>query len=118
MTPAPTHTDEQRAALAARDTPVALGAGAGCGKTFILTERFLSHLRPADAGEPPAELGELVAITFTEAAAREMRERLRAKCRDRLAESGTPDDARFWRRLVRGLDSARVSTIHSFCGKL
>lgn len=57
-------TDQQRRAIAARDVSVALLAGAGCGKTFVLTERFLSHLEP---GRPDsARLGQLVAITFTE----------------------------------------------------
>jgi ATP-dependent helicase/nuclease subunit A len=37
-------TDEQALALATRDTSIALAAGAGCGKTFVLSERFLSHL--------------------------------------------------------------------------
>ena len=42
----PTYTAEQSAAIAAREFSVALSAGAGCGKTFVLTERFLSHLEP------------------------------------------------------------------------
>lgn len=111
----PVYTDEQRAALAARATSVALDAGAGCGKTFVLTERFLSHLEPE--AEPAAELSEVVAITFTEAAAREMRERIRRRCRERLAEA--PETTRaHWRRLLRSLDGARVSTIHAFCGDI
>lgn len=111
------YTDEQRAALATRDVAVAVDAGAGCGKTFVLTERFLSHLDPAWGDTPPARLDELVAITFTDAAAREMRGRIRGKCRERLAEA-TPEAAPFWRGLLRGLDAARVSTIHSFAGGL
>ena len=72
----PECTPEQSAAIAARDFSVALSAGAGCGKTFVLTERFLSHLEPAkDRREKPTRLSQLVAITFTERAAREMRDR-------------------------------------------
>ena len=112
-----TLTEEQRAALAAHDRTVSLAAGAGCGKTFVLTERFLSYLDPRQI-EPSAELSELVAITFTDAAAREMRQRIRAKCRQRLEESSDSGEQLAWQRLLRTIESARISTIHSFCGTL
>jgi ATP-dependent helicase/nuclease subunit A len=111
-------TDQQRRAVTTRGVSVALSAGAGCGKTFVLTERFLSHLEPAgDDGDRAARLGELVAITFTERAAREMRDRIRKACRRRLLEC--PDgEADHWLALIRQLDAARISTIHAFCGTL
>jgi ATP-dependent helicase/nuclease subunit A len=119
----PAFTPQQSAAIVAREFSVALSAGAGCGKTFVLTERFLSHLEPAkDGREKPARLSQLVAITFTERAAREMRDRIRKACYDRLGtreKPGCPDDeVEHWRELLRELDSARISTIHSFCGSL
>ncbi|MEM6656265.1 MAG: UvrD-helicase domain-containing protein, partial [Planctomycetota bacterium] len=109
------YTDEQRRALASPEPVVALEAGAGCGKTFVLTERLLAHLDPVD-GQPPA-VDEVVAITFTDAAAREMRDRVRRECLDRLQRA---DGSRRGplRRLLRSLDAARVSTIHAFCGGL
>jgi ATP-dependent helicase/nuclease subunit A len=110
-------TAEQQAALSATDRSVSLAAGAGCGKTFVLTERFLSYLDPRELG-PLAELHELVAITFTEAAAREMRDRVRKRCYERLASATDPNEQKAWRRLLRTLDSARISTIHSFCAAL
>lgn len=114
MTAAAQYTKQQQRAIAARGMSVALDAGAGCGKTFVLTERFLSHLAPSDNA---FKLGELVAITFTDAAAREMRTRVRQKCLDRLEEA--PDEqAGYWLRLLRSLDAARVSTIHAFCSNL
>ena len=79
----PQLTDEQRAAIATRDVSVALSAGAGCGKTFVLTERFLSHLQPGEG----TQLAELVAITFSDRAAREMRDRIRGRCYERLLAS-------------------------------
>jgi ATP-dependent helicase/nuclease subunit A len=145
-------TDQQRRAVIARGVSVALSAGAGCGKTFVLTERFLAELVPdgpsaiAEANVSPAReaaadpraqsrsapdrapqaaaegaarprLAELVAITFTERAAREMRDRIRAACRRRVLEA--PDDqVEYWLNLIREMDSARISTIHSFCGTL
>ncbi|HUT90211.1 MAG TPA: UvrD-helicase domain-containing protein [Thermoguttaceae bacterium] len=127
-------TDQQRRAVTARGVSVALSAGAGCGKTFVLTERFLAQLDPDGPQAGPAEMvsheGEalsdgdahprlagLVAITFTERAAREMRDRIRAACRRRVLEA--PDaEVDYWLDLIRELDSARISTIHSFCGTL
>jgi ATP-dependent helicase/nuclease subunit A len=110
-------TPEQKAALSATDRSVSLAAGAGCGKTFVLTERFLTYLDPRDVG-PLAELHELVAITFTEAAAREMRDRVRKRCYERLAGAVDSNEQQAWRKLLRSLDSARISTIHSFCAAL
>jgi ATP-dependent helicase/nuclease subunit A len=69
-------TDQQRRAIETQHVSVALSAGAGCGKTFVLTERFLSYFRP-QGPLGPGELNQLVAITFTERAAREMRDRVR-----------------------------------------
>lgn len=127
----PRLTDEQRRAITARGVSVALSAGAGCGKTFVLTERFLAQLDPklglasarwspgrrAAARDGPFALNELVAITFTERAAREMRDRVRGACRQRLLDA--PDEeVDYWLDLLRQLDSARISTIHSFCGTL
>lgn len=115
--PKPTYTPEQSAAIAASEFSVALSAGAGCGKTFVLTERFLAHLEPATNPRERTRLGQLVAITFTERAAREMRDRIRKACHERLL--GCPEEqVEHWRELLRELDSARISTIHSFCGSL
>ena len=111
----PSWTDQQRRAIVARGVSVALSAGAGCGKTFVLTERFLSCLEPSDPH--PARLGQLIAITFTERAAREMRNRIRNACRKRLLDC-KEEEADHWLQLLREMDLARISTIHSFCGSL
>lgn len=113
----PTYTEEQAQALSAGTGSIAVDAGAGCGKTFVLTERFLSHLDPQNEATVTASFDELVAITFTDAAAREMRNRIREKCRDRLL-SAKGDRVGFWRTMLRSLDAARVSTIHSFASGL
>ncbi len=107
-------TEQQRAAIETRTTSVALSAGAGCGKTFVLTRRYLSHLQP---GPDAAELQSIVAITFTERAAREMRDRIRDACRKELQRCSNAD-VPHWIQILRGLDSARISTIHSFCASL
>jgi ATP-dependent helicase/nuclease subunit A len=104
-------TGEQREALAARGVSVALSSGAGCGKTSVLTNRYLAELE----GPYRRPLGQVVALTFTEKAARELRERVRRACRDRL-EAG--DDPAYWRAVVRGLEVAPITTFHGFCGQL
>jgi ATP-dependent helicase/nuclease subunit A len=115
-TASPPLTPQQRAALEARDHSVSLGAGAGCGKTFVLTERFISHLDPTTV--EPAAVDELVAITFTDAAAREMRDRIRRRCFARLQTARDDAEAAAWQRLMRSMDAARISTIHAFCTAL
>ena len=114
-------TEEQAKAIYTRDVSVALSAGAGCGKTFVLTERFLEFFDPHNPDAlQPEQLSQLIAITFTDRAAREMRDRIRRKCYDRLlkCETGDETSTNYWTRLLRFLDSARVSTIHSFCSSL
>ena len=111
----PEFTDQQFEAINAK-VSVALAAGAGCGKTFVLTERFLACLDPRRPGGA-LRLDQLTAITFTERAAREMRQRIRSACLERL-KSAPEQHAGHWLRTLRDLDSARISTIHSFCGTL
>ncbi len=111
-------TPEQQSAIQTRDVSVALSAGAGCGKTFVLTQRFISHLKPEDPRERPANLGQLIAITFTDAAAREMRARIRNACYEQLTQAKSSEEQNHWLRLMREIDAARVSTIHAFCASL
>ncbi|QDV33262.1 UvrD-helicase domain-containing protein [Tautonia plasticadhaerens] len=100
-------TDEQRRALEAT-VSVALSSGAGCGKTRVLTDRFVLAL------ERRTPLDRIVAVTFTEKAASEMRDRIRKECRRRIA-SATGADAAYWRRVLRGLEAGRIGTFHGFC---
>ncbi|HUQ69773.1 MAG TPA: UvrD-helicase domain-containing protein [Planctomycetaceae bacterium] len=110
----PIFTEQQAAAVNTRGVSIGLSAGAGCGKTFVLTQRFLAHLEP---GPRQTELHHLVAITFTDRAAREMRDRVREACQQRL-EHCPADQVEHWLTMLRGLDAARISTIHSFCTSL
>ncbi len=90
---------------------MALAAGAGCGKTTVLTDRFLAHLDGPDR----LALDAIVALTFTDKAARQLREKIRKACRDRLGADDQPD---LWRGILRSLESARIGTFHSFCGAI
>lgn len=111
---APRYTEQQARAIQTQGVSIALSAGAGCGKTFVLTQRFLTQLEP---GPTSADLETLVAITFTDRAAREMRDRVREACHQRL-ETCDGDELDHWVNVLRGLDTARISTIHSFCTSL
>jgi ATP-dependent helicase/nuclease subunit A len=106
-------TPEQREAVYRRGTSVVLSSGAGCGKTHVLTQRYLSHLEGDGA-----EVGQIVAITFTDRAAREMRRRIRNALNAHLLEAETDADADRWARHARNLETAPISTIHAFCGTL
>lgn len=113
----PEFTKQQSDAILTNGVSIALSAGAGCGKTFVLTQRFLAGLDPGQAGAAESDLHTLVAITFTDRAAREMRDRIRAACHERLRNCPA-DQIEHWLNVLRGLDSARISTIHAFCASL
>jgi ATP-dependent helicase/nuclease subunit A len=95
-------TDEQRHAVARRSEPLLLSAAAGSGKTSVLVERFVAAVR--EDGIAPARI---LAITFTERAAGELRARVRA----RLLQL---DD----REAARDTEAAFVGTFHGFCARL
>jgi ATP-dependent helicase/nuclease subunit A len=104
-------TPEQRAAVTGRQPAISVTAGAGSGKTLTLVGRYLSLL---EAGLP---LHSLVAITFTDKAAREMRNRVRAAATDWLAQSQA-SDLEMWQEAFSALDSALISTIHALCATI
>ncbi len=95
-------TEEQVEAVARRSEPLLLSAAAGSGKTSVLVERFVAAVR-----EDEIAPGKILAITFTERAAGELRSRVRA----RLLELGDRDAA-------RDTEAAYVGTFHGFCARL
>jgi ATP-dependent exoDNAse (exonuclease V) beta subunit len=95
-------TEEQERAAERRAEPLLLSAAAGSGKTLVLVERFVRAVR-SDGVAP----GRILAITFTERAAGELRERVRA----RLLELGE-------REAARDTEAAFVGTFHSFCARV
>lgn len=107
-------TEEQAFAIDTHDKNIILVAGAGSGKTRVLVERFLALL---DANRDWS-LNALVAITFTEKAAREMRDRVRLSLEERQQNATAPQDRQHWSMLLASMDSARIGTIHSLCGNI
>jgi ATP-dependent helicase/nuclease subunit A len=87
-------------------------AGAGTGKTSILVSRVVALVA---AGQLRME--RLAAITFTEAAAAELRDRIRQEL-ERAAASGLGPDAELCAQAAREVDLAAIQTIHSFAGAL
>jgi ATP-dependent helicase/nuclease subunit A len=100
--PARLLTDEQEQAVARRSEPLLVSAAAGSGKTSVLVERFVRAVR-----EDQIAPGRILAITFTERAAGE----LRARVRTRLLELGD-------RQAARDTEAAYVGTFHGFCARL
>ena len=95
-------TPEQQRAVERRDGSLLVRAGAGTGKTTVLVERFVRAVTEDGVG-----VEQMLAITFTEKAAAEMRTRVRR----RFLELGRREDA-------RAAESAWVSTIHGFCARM
>jgi ATP-dependent helicase/nuclease subunit A len=107
-------TPDQQRAISSYDRNVIVVAGAGSGKTAVLVQRYLALL---DA-HPEWPLNALVAITFTEKAAGEMRDRVRQALERRLANASSDDERRLWASRVSAMDSARIDTFHSLCADI
>jgi ATP-dependent helicase/nuclease subunit A len=101
-------TSAQQRAVAARGNVLVM-AGAGTGKTHTLVERCLDLICEEDVS-----LDEILIVTFTEAAATEMRERLRTALENAAARR---PDANLAEQLAL-FDAAHIGTLHSFCFKL
>ena len=102
--------ERQRAIATTLDEPLFVEAGAGSGKTFTLTQRIAWALSPGSgAGGAPFldGLGQVLVITFTEAAAREIKERVRST----LRRAGMQREA-------LSVDDAWISTIHGMCRRI
>ena len=105
-------TPEQREAIDSRDRDVFLRAGAGTGKTTVLVDRFC-----AAALDPDVGVDRILAFTFTERAA----DQLRRRVRERFAQLGREAEGERRERIEeaeRAADRAWISTIHGFCRRV
>ncbi len=105
-------TREQQAAIETLAKRVCVDAGAGSGKTSVLVERIVTLIERGHAS-----LDEIVAITFTEKAAAEMKIRLRKAFRAKAPKTD-PEEMSRWRDMERRVETSRIVTIHSFCASL
>ena len=92
---------------------VCVTAGAGSGKTTVLVERYLKILREGNVKSPR----EIVAITFTEKAAAEMKERIVEKLSAQETDEGI-EQSHSLQHLREEMGSAHISTIHAFCSRI
>lgn len=102
-------TKEQKAVIDKRNSNILVSAAAGSGKTAVLVERIIQKLMDKNN---PFDVDRLLVVTFTEAAAAEMKERIRDAIENKLEEE--PDDEHLQRQSIL-IHSAKIMTIHSFC---
>ena len=102
-------TDEQKNAVFARSSTILVSAAAGSGKTRVLTERLMSYVTDK---ESPKDISSFLIITYTRAAAAELRGRILDELSQRSAEE--PENRRL-RRQTTLCYRAQIGTIHSFC---
>ncbi len=105
-------TKEQKEAIYARNADILVSAAAGSGKTAVLVERIITLITDPNID---VNIDNLLIVTFTEAAGKEMRHRLESRLNDMLEENHNDENLR--RQLVL-LNRAYISTIHSFCKKI
>ncbi|TLS50332.1 helicase-exonuclease AddAB subunit AddA [Paenibacillus antri] len=104
-----TWTDEQWQAIAARGDHLLVAAAAGSGKTAVLVERII---RTVTDEARPIDIDRLLVATFTNAAAAEMRHRMRDALEKALASN---PGSRHLRRQLALVGRASITTLHSFC---
>lgn len=102
-------TDDQWAAITERGSNLLVAAAAGSGKTAVLVERIIRLI--SDEGRP-VDVDQLLVATFTNAAAAEMRERIRDALERELRDR---PDADHLRRQLALMNRAQITTLHSFC---
>lgn len=105
-------TAQQNQAVHNRGGKLLVSAAAGSGKTRVLVERLLDYLTdPVD----PANMDEFLMITYTNAAAMELRGKIAAKLTERIAQE--PENKHLQQQLQR-LFLTQISTVHGFCASI
>ena len=106
--------NEEQARALDINTNIALRAGAGSGKTRVLTRRFLRLILE----RPELSLDSIAAITFTRKAATEMKDRIRDELSKRISKTTDLPEKTRLSNLRMQITNANIDTIHGFCGKL
>ena len=102
-------TKEQQEVMNLRDCNMLVSAAAGSGKTAVLVERIVSRIMD---DRKPVDIDRLLVVTFTNAAAAEMRERIAGALEEKLEQQ--PESVHLQRQATL-IHQARITTIHSFC---
>ena len=104
-----TWTKEQQKVIDLRNRNILVSAAAGSGKTAVLVERILTMITE---GDHPLDIDQLLIVTFTRAAAAEMKERIRSAVEERLEKE--PDNEHLQRQSTL-IHNAQINTIDGFC---
>lgn len=104
-----TWTKEQKQVIELRDRDILVSAAAGSGKTAVLVERIIEKISDT---EHPVDIDRLLIVTFTNAAAGEMRERIAQAIQKKVEEE--PENTHLQRQMTL-VHTAQITTIHSFC---
>ena len=102
-------TDEQWQAIISRNKDILVAAAAGSGKTAVLVERIIRRITDEVDG---VDIDQLLVVTFTNAAAAEMRHRISGRVEKALKEN--PTSIKLQRQLAL-INKAAITTLHSFC---
>ena len=102
-------TEEQQETIDVRGASVLVSAAAGSGKTAVLVERIIKMVSDP---EKPVDIDRLLVVTFTQAAAAQMRERITQALS--AAVEDHPEDEHLIRQLTL-IHNAQITTIDSFC---
>ena len=102
-------TSKQQEVIDSRNRNLLVSAAAGSGKTAVLVERIIQMI---SEGDRPLDIDQLLIMTFTNAAAAEMRERIGAAVEQKLKER--PEDEHLWLQAAL-IPQAQITTIDSFC---
>ncbi len=104
-------TDQQKEAIDHRHSSVIVSAAAGSGKTAVLVERVIRLIDSFD-------IDRLIIVTFTNAAAAQMREKIAAALIEKISSADSREKAERYKKQLLLLPAANICTVHSFCLRL
>ena len=102
-------TPAQQKAIEDTGKNILVAASAGSGKTRVLVERVINKIKQG------VSIDELLVVTFTEAAAKEMKERIQIALRKELSTADSEEEKRRYLTQLSKLNVANISTLHAFC---
>ena len=103
-------TNKQKEAIEKRDSNILVAASAGSGKTAVLVERVITRVL-----QDKIDINRLLIVTFTNASASELKERLLKRIYEALDKDKSNA---FLKRQIKNINIANIETIHAFCLKL
>lgn len=104
-------TNEQSRAISERGKNILVSAAAGSGKTTVLVERIVALMM-----EEKVNIDEMLIVTFTNAAASDMKSKIQKRLKKILSEYISDiDTAKFIKKQIQKIKTANISTVHSFC---